>query len=119
MNDKPLPLDDRTIITEDGREALPGQEVCDFCLSTEIAFEYDDAEPVTIESGGRVNVSVDGWAACARCHDLIEAEDTEGLLQRAVEGIRTRQDQSGAIDLTALMLTISQFMDGRGEPRKL
>lgn len=59
--------------------------VCDFCSLPEISWSY----PVTefeqrMEVDGKVfdNVYLGDWAACDKCHDLIEAGDKEGLLDR-------------------------------------
>lgn len=120
MNDKPLPLRQRTVTTrtDDGEiiEAFPGQGVCDFCLSTAVAFEHDAGRTV-VDSGNQTHVSTDAWNACAPCHDLIEADDLAGLAARAVEGIVTRQDEPGVIDGAALVSILEQFMRTRGESR--
>lgn len=121
MNDKPLPFDQRTVTTqdEDGRklvEAFPGQGVCDFCLSTAVAYEHD-AGPTSVTVGAQTHVGDDPWNACPQCHAMIEADDRRALMQRAITGLRKRQDESGAVDLDALASLIAQFMDTRGESR--
>lgn len=122
MDDKPLPFDQRTVTTRAGdhglHEAIPGQEVCDFCLSTAVAGAYDAGE-VRVDVGNITNVSTDAWNACAACAACIDADEVDQLVDRAIEGIKTRQDESDTFDLTALLLTLTEFMNAKGEWRPL
>jgi hypothetical protein len=122
MNDKPLPFDERVHTThvDTGHErftAYPGHEVCDFCLSTAVVGAYDTSREISVDVGPITNLTNDPWACCEPCHELIEADDVEALVERAIDGIKTRQDESGTIDLTALLITISEFMEAKGEWR--
>lgn len=96
-----LPPEQRTMTTQDPFgakiEAIPGMGVCDFCTATPIAFRFpcglvvvDVVElPVT-------HMSSDPWAACAECHAAIEADDREGLAQRAFLGFVAQEGEPPA-----------------------
>jgi len=60
--------------------------VCDFCEQPGIAWSYPCAE-FTLPSPDPQYMGFgtdDDWAACGPCHDLIEAGDRRGLLDRAM-----------------------------------
>lgn len=117
MSDKPLPFEERVHATQIDNNALyepyPGHEVCDFCLSTAVA-GYFDAGEVRVEAGKTTHVSEDGWNACETCRKLVEADDLDKLARRAIDGIKTRQDEPGQIDLVALMVALGQFLHVKG-----
>lgn len=63
----------------------PGQEVCDICLKP---WREDEdwtypCGPVALAHPVFTN-SDDPWAVCQGCHELIQADDWEGLLERAL-----------------------------------
>lgn len=54
--------------------------------------------------------SRENWFACERCHDLIEAEDVEGLVRRSVEEYdRTRAASDPAGDEELRFFTRALF----------
>lgn len=53
--------------------------ICDFCSSPVVAWRYP-AETFSID----IVTSYEDWAACDLCHALIEAGDSDGLLNRSV-----------------------------------
>lgn len=55
--------------------------VCDFCNAPDPPWEYPAA---TSEMPLGVGTSLGAWCACDNCRQLIEAEDREGLVSRAV-----------------------------------
>lgn len=66
------------------RARLKGeQEICDFCLSPEIAWSYP-AREMRIDGHAIINKSDDEWGACEECAELIEARDVGGLVERCV-----------------------------------
>lgn len=119
--DKALPTDQRTMITDTGDgdviRAIPGQEVCDFCLSTAVAYEHD-CSMVMLETSDGTHLSDDPWSACAECHALIEAGDRPGLLRRAIEGI-SNSNERGVLDIVSLAELIAQFFERKGESRPI
>jgi hypothetical protein len=56
--------------------------VCDFCLEGNPRWAYP-ARDFDLQVGPVAHHSQGGWAACPTCHDLIERDDFEQLLQRA------------------------------------
>lgn len=101
MTDNPPDLFGRTVfetLLSNGdrvQEVAPGQHVCDFCLSPNPTWEYPCGyvELMVPIPGEGIDSSNDPWAACERCHELIEAgyydtlvshcADTQGKLQLA------------------------------------
>jgi hypothetical protein len=59
-----------------------GPPICDFCSLSEVAWAYPAVDFVIpgAQWGSRGH-----WAACEACHDLIEANDREGLVMRSVD----------------------------------
>jgi len=58
--------------------------ICDFCSSQDVHWSYDCPDfSLTLPSGEPWG-STEGWAACDACHDFIEANDWDGLRERAV-----------------------------------
>jgi hypothetical protein len=53
--------------------------VCDFCSEADPAWVYPARDFVF-----GISRSAGGWAACDRCHDLIEAGDSSGLADRSL-----------------------------------
>lgn len=65
---------------------------CDFCSSPDVKWAYK-AEPFAgmvlgVDRDGDIMSrhfsSDDGWAACDACHQLIEAGDRDGLIDRCL-----------------------------------
>lgn len=80
-----LPADDRTITTAEGQEPIPGMEVCDFCTCTPVVVGYP-CGLVMFETPDGIHASDTPWAACELCQPLIEADDRDALVQRALGG---------------------------------
>jgi hypothetical protein len=55
--------------------------VCDFCSDKGPAWDYDCLDFMIPPD----HASAGGWAACTPCSDLIEADDYEGLYERALK----------------------------------
>ena len=74
----------RTFIDEEGNlaETLadPGEILCDFCSASGPSAKIYDAEDVEVVEG---HMSKGAWAACAHCAVMIDADDREGLIERA------------------------------------
>lgn len=60
---------------------MSGPLVCDFCSAPDPSWEYPAA---TSEMPLGVGTSLGAWCACDNCRELIEADDREGLISRAV-----------------------------------
>lgn len=62
--------------------------ICDFCSEKPVVASYaaDDFEatPFSVPGASLYQTSVGGWAACATCEKLIDANDWDRLLDRAV-----------------------------------
>lgn len=60
---------------------------CDFCAGATPAWGFgcDDFEtPAHTGEGLLIHRSIGGWAACPACKALVEADDVEGLVARAL-----------------------------------
>ena len=62
------------------------EPVCDFCSHRQVVCRYParDFEVFAIRMGHIITDSIGDWAACAECRRLIEAGDSEALLNRSV-----------------------------------
>lgn len=65
-----------------------GGEKCDFCNNRPVTAHYD-AEDFVMQVVGVTKPAVDlgsggSWAACSQCEVLIDADDWEGLVNRAI-----------------------------------
>lgn len=62
--------------------------ICDFCSEQPVKWRYParDVRPIEAVSipGLLVQTSVGDWAACDKCHALIEADDRDGLAWRTL-----------------------------------
>lgn len=73
----------------------PGEEVCDFCSGTPVAWAYPcrphrSGQMLALGSDSRPDMKVDfnspdGWAACAVCHGMIQAGMRDKLAKRAAD----------------------------------
>lgn len=91
---------------------------CDFCSEPNPGWCYPAQTFQGPTIGKDLYVSVAEWGACDTCHDLIEANDREALVDRflvrweAKNGQRPDHD-----DLRALVLALhGQFWDNRTGP---
>ena len=65
-------------------------ESCDFCGAANAAWIYPAASFI-MESVPTKDVGSDGaWAACGKCHDLIESNDREALAAWALKNFQQR-----------------------------
>jgi len=71
------------LAADGGRVEVSTDEIrCDFCSKRAVAWTYpaDDFVELNTMWG-----SAGDWAACMKCHDLIEAGDFKALAQRSVD----------------------------------
>lgn len=110
----------------DGRLELdiaPGQAVCDFCTHPEPKWEYP-CGPVAIVGNDLMDASDDEWAACDRCHELIEAGDPMALVQHAVKAQRDQPLAPGWIQppvklqIEGMIHNVMAFMKARKGPAR-
>lgn len=71
-------------------EAIPGEEVCDFCTSSQVRWEHraHDAQSAMLLVGGAGALgqgSHGSWAACEVCHRLIELGKRDELVRRSAK----------------------------------
>jgi hypothetical protein len=59
--------------------------VCDFCSKPDPAWRYPARTFVSYCASNIAGESVGDWAACDRCHVLIESDDRRGLAQRSLD----------------------------------
>ena len=58
--------------------------LCDFCSVPSVIFRYPAQSFVAYVAVGIAGESVGDWAACAICHQLIQAGDRLGLSERSL-----------------------------------
>jgi len=75
-------------VEEDGLliEQPVSSPICDFCGDIGPSWDYDCDTFEVETSAGEWSGSVNGWAACSPCSDMIEADDWESLLERCLKG---------------------------------
>ena len=88
--------------------------VCDFCSSPDVLWSYP-AVDFQVE-GTRLLASEGGWAACHDCATLIEADDRDGLAQRALSTAPAFMRERCLPFMTALH---AQFFRARRGPAQL
>ncbi len=59
-----------------------GEPLCDFCSSRDIRWAYP---ALNVDVDGSIVGSVEAWAACDKCHILIETGDWEELGHRSYD----------------------------------
>ena len=65
----------------------PGKEICDFCSSPDVRWQYP-ADDGLIEDSFPQNVvreSIGDWSACEVCSEMIESDFEYALMERSVE----------------------------------
>jgi hypothetical protein len=79
---------------------------CDFCSGVPVVACYLSPDHVLEEAPGVQRISTEGWAACADCDALLQADDREAVIDRATDRLRatnprwralTRADARSAI----------------------
>ena len=60
------------------------KSICDFCSEPSVTWRYPAQSFVAYVIANIVGESVGDWAACSICHELIEAGDRWGLLERSL-----------------------------------
>jgi hypothetical protein len=70
--------------------------LCDFCSALDPAWRYPAQSFVAYCAPNIAGESVGDWAACDRCHILIEANDRSGLAQRSVDELIARDPEARA-----------------------
>jgi len=58
--------------------------ICDFCSDPDVTWQYPARSFVAYVVGDVIGQSVGDWAACRICHELIDAGDRRGLLERSL-----------------------------------
>ncbi len=72
--------------------------VCDFCNSTDPRWEYpckdfNSMTTVDVEKNRAKDWTMNGaWLACDLCHELIEANNYEGLAERSAEKLILKEN---------------------------
>ena len=85
--------------------------ICDFCSETQPAWIYMASNfEVHFDSMNTVETSVGAWAACERCHTLIEAENYRELCERALR--RQLKLIPGGTPSAALMFKLRKYIKG-------
>jgi hypothetical protein len=65
------------------------EPICDFCSDVRVAWAYpcESFTSIIVAPGGvGVQANHNGWAACNTCHELIEADRREQLVERSLQG---------------------------------
>jgi hypothetical protein len=97
---------------------------CDFCHDPKPALLFPAKDltveelPGTVQANGSTYLSVGGWSACLGCGALIEADDYDALLNRAMERCPaiSAEDRNNP-DLRKLISgTYAQFRSARTGP---
>jgi hypothetical protein len=72
--------------------------VCDFCSEPNVAWCYPAQSFLAYVIAGVVGQSVGDWAACRTCHELIEAGDRAGLLERSLQMLLDKNPEMRAAE---------------------
>lgn len=91
--------------------------VCDFCSAPGPGWRYPARSFVAYCAPNVAGESVGDWAACDRCHVLIEADDRSGLAQRSLDELILRHPEAiaaAAVLYEDLAVLHQQFFAHRG-----
>jgi hypothetical protein len=94
--------------------------VCDFCFEPDPTWHYDCDDFILLDDERGTFNSHAAWAACDACHDAIENNDRDLLVNRAMHGKSNEIQRipTNMRDQFALQLHIvyRQFFEGRRGP---
>ena len=86
--------------------------ICDFCSSAPVRWSY----PAT-DFKAFIGVSVGGWAACERCHQLIQNGDLDGLMKRSLVTFMVAVPDADPEEIKALLSKFHyKFFENRTGP---
>jgi len=68
--------------------------LCDFCSGLDPAWRYPARSFIAYCTPDLAGESVGDWAACECCHDLIEANDRAGLVQRSLDELVAKHPET-------------------------
>ena len=125
-----IPKGDHEFWGEDSQAALlamiehPETMKCDFCQEQPVVMEYPTQDFLALETPKEDMEAIGSWMACKLCSERIDAGDTAGLSERAIEKyLEQHPDSIGtpgaqiAIELGLRGLHRS-FMENRTGPGK-
>jgi hypothetical protein len=77
---------------------MTGKDECDFCSSPDVVrryqcmdFDSESKDAGVLYDGVNLDLhSTNYWAACAECAKLVDAEDIDALLERAVKALEVK-----------------------------
>lgn len=93
-------------------------DVCDFCGEGIVTVRYECRDFTSTQAWGSTIVDFDShdyWAACRGCQLLIDADDREGLMKRAIE-INCKEMRMSVVPaplIAHLRLTYEKFFANR------
>ncbi len=94
--------------------------ICDFCSEPNPAWSYPAHNFIGHAAGGLVAESIGAWAACGTCHELIAADNREGLTGRSVSTLLAKQPDLDVarVEVTAELqeLHANFFLHRAGDP---
>jgi hypothetical protein len=61
--------------------------ICDFCSGSDVKWRYPAKTFLSYITDSVAGESLGDWAACTKCHDLIERDDRAGLASRSIESL--------------------------------
>ncbi len=61
--------------------------ICDFCSSPDVKWRYPAKTFLAYVTDLVAGESLGDWAACTKCHDLIERDDRAGLAAWSIESL--------------------------------
>ena len=84
--------------------------LCDFCSEPAVTWRYPAGSFVAYVVGNIGGESVGDWAACERCHSLIEAENLQALARRAAEKLVGKHPEMKPVEdeVLAAMTTLHE-----------
>ena len=90
--------------------------ICDFCSSPDVKWRYPAKTFLAYVTDSVAGESLGDWAACTKCHDLIERDDRAGLAAWSIESLITVHPEMAEIkeDLLREMAVLHRsFFDSR------
>jgi hypothetical protein len=61
--------------------------ICDFCSGQDVKWRYPAKTFLAYITNSVAGESLGDWAACSKCHDLIEQDDRAGLAASSIESL--------------------------------
>ena len=95
---------------------MPDETICDFCAEPNPAHSIECAPFIMWSGSGLEHWSDNAWAVCSTCFDLIQANQWERVIDRAIRSYPAKLTQAESSAYRAMLrVTYERFCTARGQ----